>query len=121
MDPEHDLYLRAPAGAAAPHLPLRADDRGRPHGLRQDDGRELVSRRAGEGRRRGIVRISVYSDHLAIFWKSVQEAFSHAGFDFLRTYPCPDDAAGGSLLTDDLCHALAASGPAIFSSTTFTS
>ena len=52
MDPEHDLHLRAPAGAAAPHLPLRADDRGRPHGLRQDDGRELVSRRAGEGRGR---------------------------------------------------------------------
>ena len=31
----------------------------------------------------------------------------YAGFDFLRAYPCPDDAAGGSLLTDDLCHALA--------------
>ena len=43
-----------------------------------------------------VVRISVYSDNLAIFWKSVQEAFSHAGFDFLRAYPCPDDAAGGS-------------------------
>ena len=54
-----------------------------------------------------VVRISVYSDNLAIFWKSVQEAFSHAGLDFLRAYPCPDDAAGGSLLTDDLCHALA--------------
>ena len=40
-----------------------------------------------------VVRISVYSDNLAIFWKSVQEAFSHAGFDFLRAYPCPDDAA----------------------------
>jgi len=26
-----------------------------------------------------IVRISVYSDHLAIFWKSVQDAFAHAG------------------------------------------
>ena len=58
-----------------------------------------------------VVRISVYSDNLAIFWKSVQEAFSHAGFDFLRTYPCPDDAAGGSLLTDDLCHALAGKRP----------
>ena len=58
-----------------------------------------------------VVRISVYSDNLAIFWKSVQEAFSHAGFDFLRAYPCPDDAAGGSLLTDDLCHALAGKRP----------
>ena len=58
-----------------------------------------------------VVRISVYSDNLAIFWKSVQEAFSHAGLDFLRAYPCPDDAAGGSLLTDDLCHALAGKRP----------
>ena len=58
-----------------------------------------------------VVRISVYSDNLAIFWKSVQEAFFHAGFDFLRAYPCPDDAAGGSLLTDDLCHALAGKQP----------
>ena len=58
-----------------------------------------------------VVRISVYSDNLAIFWKSVQDAFSHAGFDFLRAYPCPDDAAGGSLLTDDLCHALAGKRP----------
>ncbi len=54
-----------------------------------------------------IVRISVYSDNFAIFWKSVQNAFAHAGFDFLCNYPCPTDEAGGSLLTDDLCHALA--------------
>ena len=54
-----------------------------------------------------IVRISVYSDNLAIFWKSVQDAFARAGFDFLRDYTCPTDAAGGGLLADDLCHALA--------------
>ena len=57
-----------------------------------------------------VVRISVYSDNLAIFWKSVQDAFAHAGFDLLRGYPCPTDAAGGSLLTDDLCHTLAGAG-----------
>ena len=34
-----------------------------------------------------IIRISVYSGNLAIFWKSVQEAFSRAGFDVLRDYP----------------------------------
>lgn len=34
-----------------------------------------------------IIRISVYSDNLAIFWKSVQEAFARAGFTFLREYP----------------------------------
>ena len=58
-----------------------------------------------------IIRISVYSDNLAIFWKSVQEAFARAGFDFLREYPCPTDAAGGGLLVDDLCHALAGESP----------
>ena len=54
-----------------------------------------------------IIRISVYSDNLAIFWKSVQEAFARAGFDVLCNYPCPTDAAGGGLLVDDLCHSLA--------------
>ena len=54
-----------------------------------------------------IIRISVYSDNLAIFWKSVQDAFSHAGFALLRDYDCPTDAAGASLLADDLCHTLA--------------
>lgn len=54
-----------------------------------------------------IIRISIYSGNLAIFWKSVQEAFAHAGFPFLREYPCPTDAAGGGLLVDDLCHVLA--------------
>ena len=58
-----------------------------------------------------IIRISVYSDNLAIFWKSVQEAFARAGFCFLREYPCPTDAAGSGLLVDDLCHALAGETP----------
>ena len=58
-----------------------------------------------------IIRISVYSGNLAIFWKSVQEAFARAGFDILRNYPCPTDAAGGGLLVDDLCHALADETP----------
>ena len=54
-----------------------------------------------------IIRISVYSDNLEIFWKSVQNAFVRAGFDFLRDYTCPTDVAGGGLLADDLCHELA--------------
>ena len=58
-----------------------------------------------------IIRISVYSANLAIFWKSTQEAFARAGFPFLRDYPCPTDAAGGGLLVDDLCHALAGDTP----------
>ena len=64
----------------------------------------LAERKKAEACR--IVRISVYSDNLAIFWKSVQDAFSHAGLPFLQGYACPEDAAGGSLLADDLCHAL---------------
>ena len=58
-----------------------------------------------------IIRISVYSDNLAIFWKSVQDAFLRAGLSILLDYPCPTDAAGGSLLADDLCHALAGEKP----------
>ena len=58
-----------------------------------------------------IIRISAYSNNLAIFWKSVQEAFARAGFGFLREYPCPTDAAGGGLLVDDLCHALTGETP----------
>lgn len=58
-----------------------------------------------------IIRISVYSANLAIFWKSTQEVFARAGFPFLREYPCPTDAAGGGLLVDDLCHALAGEAP----------
>ena len=58
-----------------------------------------------------VIRISVYSDNLAIFWKSVQDAFSHAGLAFLQDYACPADAADASLLTDDLCHTLAGEVP----------
>ena len=58
-----------------------------------------------------IIRISVYSANLAIFWKSVQDAFAREGFDFLRDYTCPTDAAGGGLLADDLCRELAGETP----------
>ena len=58
-----------------------------------------------------VLQASIYSDNCSIFWKSVQEAFSRAGFDVLRDYPCPTDAAGGGLLVDDLCHALAGEVP----------
>ena len=53
-----------------------------------------------------IIRISVYSGNLMIFWKSVQDAFVRAGLDFLRDYACPTDAAGGGILADGLCHEL---------------
>lgn len=36
-----------------------------------------------------VVCISIYSDSLAIFWRSAQSAFAHAGLDFLRQYELP--------------------------------
>ena len=54
-----------------------------------------------------VIHISVYSDNFEIFWKSVQNAFVRAGFDFLRDYTYPTDVAEGGLLADDLCHELA--------------
>ena len=36
-----------------------------------------------------IIRISVYSDNLAILWKSVQDAFARAGLTFCGTIPAP--------------------------------
>ena len=53
-----------------------------------------------------IIRISVYSDNLAVFWRSAQDAFVHEGFDFLLGYACPSDKAGGGILIDDLCREL---------------
>lgn len=58
-----------------------------------------------------IIRISVYSDNLAIFWKSTQDAFAHAGFTFLSEYVCPCDEAGGSMLADELCRRFSAEEP----------
>ncbi len=58
-----------------------------------------------------VVRISVYSDNLTIFWKSVQKAFVHSGIDLLRDYACPTDAASASLFMDELCHTLSDSIP----------
>ena len=58
-----------------------------------------------------IVRISVYSDNLAILWRSAQDAFARAGLGFLREYDCPADDVGGSMLADDLCHELAGDVP----------
>lgn len=64
----------------------------------------LAERVKTEGAR--VIRISMYSDNLAIFWKSVQDAFVRGGFPFLAAYDCPCDAEDSALLTDDLCHTL---------------
>ena len=64
-----------------------------------------------KGEKINIIRVSVYSDNVAIFWKSVQDAFTYAGYEFLRDYPYPTDPAGGSLLTDTICHELKSDSP----------
>ena len=53
-----------------------------------------------------VVRISMYSDSLPIFWQSVQYAFDRAGYDVLQGYDCPQDAATAAMLIDDLNDAL---------------
>ena len=58
-----------------------------------------------------MIRISVYSDNLAIFWKSVQKAFAAAGLTVLEGYDCPADASGAALLLEDLCAALGGKTP----------
>ena len=49
-----------------------------------------------------VIRISIYTNSLPIFWKSVQNAFRFAGFDFFEEYECPSDPASGGLFADDL-------------------
>lgn len=49
-----------------------------------------------------MLRVSVYSDNLAILWKSVQDAFARAGFGFMRDCGCPEDAASGGLPADEM-------------------
>ena len=51
----------------------------------------------------GVIRISVYSENLAIFWRSVQNGFAAAGLEFLREYECPNDTASAAFLTEELC------------------
>ena len=50
-----------------------------------------------------VIRISIYSDNLSVFWQSVQKAFAFAGLDFLDNYSCPSDAASARMLAKDSC------------------
>lgn len=62
-----------------------------------------LTEQAKEDRTVQTIRISIYSDNVAVFWKSIQKAFAFAGLLFLEHYPCPDDIASIGLLVDDLC------------------
>ena len=53
-----------------------------------------------------LIQISIYSQNLSIFWKSVQNAFSFAGLNFLENYDCPEDEASAGFLTEILCYQL---------------
>ena len=48
-----------------------------------------------------VIRISIYSDNLSVFWQSVQKAFAFAGLDFLDNYSCPSDAASAGSETSE--------------------
>ncbi len=76
MEPEYCLHIRAAAGEPAAHLPLRHDHRGRPHGYGKTTAVNWYLSERAKAETLRIIRISVYSDNLAIFWKSVQEAFA---------------------------------------------
>lgn len=58
-----------------------------------------------------VIRVNIYSDNLAIFWKSAQDAFSYAGLSFLSEYACPSDAISGGLVTDAICNSLSGKKP----------
>lgn len=106
MDFEYGLYIGAASGKPAPRLPLRPDHRGRAHGLPMGYGKTTAVNWYLEERARlepvKMLRVSVYSDNLAILWKSVQDAFARAGFGFMRDCDCPEDAASGVLLADEM-------------------
>lgn len=111
MELEHDLHIRALAGEPAPHIALPHDNGGRADGLRQTTAVSWFLEQRAKAEAVRIIRISVYSGNLMIFWKSVQDAFARAGLDFLRDYACPTDAVGGGILADGLCHELAGKTP----------
>lgn len=67
-----------------------------------------------------VVRISVYSDNLAIFWRSAQDAFARAGIDLLREYACPTDAPAEGCWRTISAMSWRGKRPAICSSTIFT-
>lgn len=58
-----------------------------------------------------IIRISIYSDNLSIFWKSVQQAFAFSGLTVLEDYDCPTDMASSGFLMDTLCYMLLGETP----------
>lgn len=58
-----------------------------------------------------VVRISVYSDNLSIFWKGIQNAFAFSGFEFLSQDECPSDEASAGFLMDRMVHTLAGETP----------
>ena len=58
-----------------------------------------------------MIRISIYSDNLSMFWKSVQQAFSFSGLKVLEDYECPTDVASAGFLMDTLCYTLMGDSP----------
>lgn len=94
MESEYYLHIRTAAGEPAAHLSLRPDHGVAPMGYGKTTAVNWYLEQRAKAEALNVIRISVYSDNLEIFWKSVQNAFARAGFDFLRDYTFPTDAAG---------------------------
>jgi len=52
-----------------------------------------------------VIRISIYSDNISLFWNSVQNAFADAGFSSLTEFAIPADTVGAGLLKEELLRA----------------
>lgn len=53
-----------------------------------------------------IIRISVYSDNLAVFWKAAQDAFRYEGYSFFDNITCPTDLISANMVMDAACRGL---------------
>lgn len=53
-----------------------------------------------------IIRISVYSDNLAVFWKAAQDAFRYEGYSCFDNITCPTDLISANMVMDAACRGL---------------
>ena len=90
MEAECHTHIRKTVGEFSAYLPQRSDHGGCAHGYGKTTAVNWYLVECTRTETLKVIRISVYSDNLAIFWRSVQDAFALAGFVFLRDYICPE-------------------------------
>ncbi len=104
--PEFHLHIRTFTKIPAACFQQRADSHNSPYGIWQTTAVNWYLSRLAKDTQALLIRISIYSQNLSIFWKSVQNAFSFAGLNFLENYDCPEDEASAGFLTEILCYQL---------------